>query len=87
MDYVKGKTNKEYQLIFAKKPLEIKELRDPNKYAAYLENKVMNEYIVERSIDEGYSLEIQGEFLRDETFDDVELLKGSKPNRLPSSEP
>uniref|UniRef100_A0A1I7V567 Methyltransf_11 domain-containing protein n=1 Tax=Loa loa TaxID=7209 RepID=A0A1I7V567_LOALO len=72
MEYVKGMTNKEYQLIFAKKPLEIRELRDPDKVAIYLKNKIMKEYIIERGIDEGHSLvEIQQEFLDDETYDDV----------------
>ncbi|MCP9257311.1 Methionine--tRNA ligase, mitochondrial [Dirofilaria immitis] len=41
MEYIKGRTNKEYQLIFAKKPLEIKDSRDPDEVAAYLENKCL----------------------------------------------
>uniref|UniRef100_A0A1I8EY00 Uncharacterized protein n=1 Tax=Wuchereria bancrofti TaxID=6293 RepID=A0A1I8EY00_WUCBA len=75
MEYIKGMTSKEYQLIFAKKPLEIKELRDPDK-----------EYNIERGIDEGHSLvEIEQKFLHDETYDDVKLLEESKPNRISSS--
>ncbi|VIO88300.1 regulatory protein, putative [Brugia malayi] len=86
MEYIKGMTSKEYQLIFAKKPLEIKELRNPDKVAAYLKNKLMKEYIIERGIDEGHSLvEIEQGFLHDETYDDVRLLEESKPNHITSS--
>uniref|UniRef100_A0A0R3RR13 Methyltransf_11 domain-containing protein n=1 Tax=Elaeophora elaphi TaxID=1147741 RepID=A0A0R3RR13_9BILA len=86
MEYVKGKTNKEYQLIFAKKPLEIRELRDPDEVSAFLENKLMKEYVIERSIDEGHSLvEIDREFLSGKTYDDVKLLEGSKSGRITGS--
>lgn len=86
MEYIKGKTNKEYQLIFAKKPLEVRELRDPDKVAAFLENKLMKEYIIECGIDAGHSLvEIEQEFLHDKTFNDTKLLEGSKSDRITSS--
>ncbi|CAG9536801.1 unnamed protein product [Cercopithifilaria johnstoni] len=86
MEYIKGKTNKEYQLIFAKKPLEIRELRDPDKVAAFLENKLMKEYIIECGIDEGHSLvEMEQEFLRNKIYDDVKLLEESKPGGIVSS--
>uniref|UniRef100_A0A8R1XYY1 Methyltransf_25 domain-containing protein n=1 Tax=Onchocerca volvulus TaxID=6282 RepID=A0A8R1XYY1_ONCVO len=89
MEYIKGTTNKEYQLILAKKPLEIKELRDPDEVAAYLENKLMKEYVIECGIDQGHSLvEIEREFLCDKIHNNVKLLgenKESKPFRLTSS--
>lgn len=86
MEYIKGTTNKEYQLIFAKKPLEIRDLRDPDEFAVYLENKLMKEYIIERAIDEGHSpVESELEFLRNKNYDDVKLLKGNEPDRITSS--
>lgn len=86
MEYVKGRTNKEYQLIFAKKPLEMKELRDPDRVTAFLKEKLMKEYVIECGIDEGHSLvDIQREFLSEETYDDVNLLEGSNPDRMTNS--
>ncbi|VDK75608.1 unnamed protein product [Litomosoides sigmodontis] len=86
MEYTKGRTNKEYQLIFAKKPLEMRELRDPNEVAAFLEEKLMKEYVIERSIDDGHSLvDIQHEFLHDKTYDDTNLLEGSNSDCMTNS--
>ncbi|VDN03151.1 unnamed protein product [Thelazia callipaeda] len=82
MEYIKGRTSSEYQLITAKKPLQIKDLRDPDVVAAYLESKFLREYFIERSIDDGHSVvDVEKELLSDE-FDDIRSVEDSKPTLI-----
>lgn len=87
MEYIKGMTKKEYQLIYAKKPLETEELRDPDEVSAFLESRFYREYIIDRGIDEGRSLaEIERELSCDKTGDNIKLLEANdKIIRTPGS--
>ncbi|VDK29835.1 unnamed protein product [Gongylonema pulchrum] len=88
MEYIKGTARKEYQVIYARKPLEAKELRDPDEVEAFLQSRLTREYIIERGIDEGLSLpEIERELAFDKSDDKVPQLDKAKdkPLQIPGS--
>lgn len=87
VDYIASGVGTEYQIITARKPLIFNDCRDPEVVSRWLESKIMFDYVLEKSMEEGKStVEVQREIEAEKIDEKLGLSGPKKQDALPSPE-